>query len=203
MAAEDLCTLDEYKAARGITDGRDDPEISRLITVASVWLANECGRQFVRDATATERKFRPPHRSDTLIVDDFSTLTGLVVVDDGGTLTIDSDFQAFPAGGRRANGESGPWYMLQRFHGLWWSEPREGASVSVTARWGWPAVPAAIKQGTIEIVRDLLETRNNTFGFLGVVDGVTAVRLRGNAHVAELVATYRRGDRAPGIGGFA
>jgi hypothetical protein len=130
-------------------------------------------------------------------------LSGLVVSDNGSALTIDADFQAFPVGGRSASGELGAWYELERFDGQWWDMPLRGASVSVTARWGFPAVPGPIKQGVIEIVGDLLKVKDNTFGFLGVLDGITAVRLRGNAHVAELVATYRRGDRAPGIGGFA
>jgi hypothetical protein len=203
VAAEDLCTLDEYKAARGLVDSLDDGQIPRLITTASRWLAAECGRQFHRDSTATARKYPPPRRNDRLLVDDFSTLTGLVVVDDGATLTIDVDFIALPQDGRTAWGESGAWYMLLRYDGLWWSEPLRGNSVSVTARWGWPAVPEPVKQGVIEVVADLLKTKDNTFGFLNVIEGPTAVRLRANSHVAEVIAAYRRGDRASRLSGFA
>lgn len=200
MATGDLITSAEFAASRGaaFSDGRDDNDIARLITAASYWLSAECGRQFYQDASTSVRKFEPSE-DDCLYIDDFSTTTGLVVVDNGQTLTLDSDFYVAPLNGKGPTGESVAYYVLHKFNDMEWLDTGAGPSVSVTARWGWPAVPPAVKQGVIEVVSDLLKMRDNTFGVIGIDVG-TAVRLRSNTHVAELIATYARGDRAPRFG---
>ncbi len=200
MAAHDLCTVPDVKEFRAIAHNQDDALIGTLIGVASRWLMAEVGRQLYPDGATSTRKFLPPTWGETLFVDDISTLTGLVVVDHGATLTIDSDFYAAPLNGKTPGGEPAPWYQLVRYSGQTWTRPGQGGSISVTAAWGFPAVPSLAKQAAIETTADLLQVRSNTFGILSVVDAVTAVRLRTNSHVAELVHTYKRGDRAPGFG---
>lgn len=197
MALGDYTTTDAYKASRAIPDGLDDVEIARVITVASRMIDNYCGRTFYQDASATTRHFRPPN-GDTLIVDDISTTTGLVVVDFNTTLTIDVDFGLFPADGVTNAGEAGPYYMLTKFYGVPWFQVNKGATVAVTARWGWAATPPAITDACMALCSDLLQARNNSFGVVGLDTGA-GMRVRMNTLVQTTLAPYRR-ESAPAFG---
>lgn len=201
MATGDLISLDEYKEARRMRDPLDDTELARLITVASRWLANELGREFYQatGAVVSSRKFDPPRGSTEVLVDDFSTVTGLVVVDAGTTLTIDSDFAVSPVNGRSASGETVAYYRLCKFNEAEWSNTEQGPTVVVTALWGWASVPAPVKQGVIQIVGDLLTSRDNSFGIVGIDAGL-ASRLKLNTYVEALSGDYARGDRAKRFG---
>lgn len=201
MATGDLITLAEYKLARRINDAKDDGEIARCITAASYWLAAESGRAFYRDgaASASARQFRPS-RTGTLLVDDFSSTSGLVVVDsDGATLTLNTQFYVAPLNAIGPSGEAVAYYQLVKTDGYSWVDWGDGSRVSVTALWGWPSVPAAVKQAAVEVTGEFMSSRDATFGVVGFDSGL-AVRLRSNPHVAAVMKTYDRGDRAPRFG---
>jgi hypothetical protein len=197
MATGDYCTVDEYRASRMIPDSLDDAEIGRVISVASREVDNHCGRVFYQDAAPSARHFVPPS-GDTLIVDDISTTTGLVVVDFGRTLVLDSDFGLFPTDGVTNSGEAGPYYKLTKFYNVGWFQAGKGATVTVTAQWGWPAVPVVVKDACMAVVADRLMGRNNSFGVIGLDTGA-AVRVRGNVTVEHALRTYR-GVTAPQFG---
>lgn len=198
-----LIDWDFYAAARPGTS--PDPamrsDIDRLIAVASAWVRQECGRTFDEIATtATARSYVPPANGDTIVIDDFGSLTGLTVVDYTTTLTIDRDFYALPIDGASLAGDSAwsCWYMLRRFYGNPWLNVGRGATVTVTAKWGIPTTSpmlALAKQACVEVVADLQKVASNNFGVIGITDGL-AVRLRSNTHVAELLTTCVRADRS-------
>jgi hypothetical protein len=122
------------------------------------------------------------------------------VVENGTTLVLDTDFYVSPVNGIGPSGEQVAYYRLHKFNESEWLDYNDGPTVTVTARWGWPAVPEPVKQGVIEVVSNLLaEARNNSFGFVGIDVGM-GMRLRKNSHVASLVATYERGGRSPRFG---
>lgn len=197
MATGDYISVEDYKTSRGLPDGADDAEIARVITVASRWIENYCGRQFSQDAAPSARHFEPPS-GDTLIVDDISTTTGLVVVDFGRTLVLDTEFGLFPTDGFTNSGEAGPYYIIRRFYGVPFFSASKGATVTVTAQWGWPAVPAIVKDCTMALVSDSLQARFNSFGVIGLNAGVV-VKVRENVTVADALASYR-GPRARSFG---
>jgi hypothetical protein len=196
VAVGDYCTLAEYQAARGPVNGADLDRVATLITVATRVVERICGRRFAQDATTSVRHYRPPS-TDTLTVDDISTTVGLVVVDYSTTLTIDVDYGLFPTDGLFPTGEPGPYYELSKFAGVPWFQVRRGASVAVTARWGWPAVPAVVKEATILLVADLVTSKDNRFGTVGFETG--AMRVRANAFVFDMLADYVRSDVKIGI----
>lgn len=200
MAAGDLVTLAEFKTFAGLTDGLDDGRIPGAITVASRWLASECGREFYQasDATPTARRYRPP-AGQVLTVHDFSTTTGLVVVDDAVPLVLDTDFYVAPLNGVSATGETVAYTELRLMGSSVWRGLSPDPTVTVTAQWGWASVPVAVKQGVVEIVNDLMATPQSKFGVIGIDLG-TAFRLRMNTHVAQLIGTYMNSAKAPGFG---
>ena len=114
------------------------------------------GRQFNKDTgvspVATERQFRPIdyHR---LPVDDFHTLTDLVV-EQGGTVVDLTTIDARPW--NSTLGEASPYSDLMR--SSWRYSPFRRPTVSVTAHWGWAAVPEAIKAATCDVAMALMSS---------------------------------------------
>lgn len=109
-------------------------------------------RQFNRAEEASARRFRAvdPAR---LPVDDFHTTSGLVVAVDGVTWGS-GDVDPRPWNGI-VNGQPGwPFFDLFAVDRSWpWSRR---ATVTVTARWGWPAVPEGIRQATLDVATVML-----------------------------------------------
>jgi len=102
-------------------------------------------------------------RSGSLIVDPFSTLTGLKVEQgDGGTWTdVTANIEAQPIDA----GSLGEPYRAVYSPDGWTIGPY--ARVRVTARWGWPAVPSQIQLATLMYASKLYERRNSANGVLG------------------------------------
>lgn len=198
MATGDYVTTDEFKQARRIGDSLDDAQIAPFITAASRQVDTHCGRRFYLDTEASTRTYEPSDDCE-LIVDDFGTTTGLVVVESGTTLTLNTHFYLHPLNGLTEWGEAGPYYVLEKFNDQPWLDYDNGGSISVTAKWGWPAVPEQVKQATIMLTADLMASRDNAFGVVGL-DAGAAIRMRMNSTAAALLASYRRGDTAPAFG---
>lgn len=128
-------------------DTTDDGTFPALLEAASRAVEGFCGRQFNKTTVATARRFRAvdPAR---LPVDDFHTTTGLAVAVDGVAWVL-ADVDPRPWDGV-VNGQTGwPYFDLFAVDRYWPNKRRP--TVSVTAQWGWVAVPEAIKQATLDV----------------------------------------------------
>lgn len=173
-------TLTDVKAALRITDSVDDTLLTSLITTASRRIDNRCGRRFYADAAATARTYTA-QQTDTVMTDDISTTTSLVVkVDDDGdgtfetTLTVGTDYQLEPL---NALARSLPINLLR---GTGRGFPRSSvgqALVEVTAKWGWPSVPEPIAEATRLLVMRQFRRFDSPLGVAGFGDlGAIMVR---------------------------
>jgi hypothetical protein len=125
----------------------DNGTFADLLDTASRAIESFTRRQFNKSSTATARRFRAldPER---LPVDDFYTLTGLVISVNG-TAWVLTDVEARPPDGI-VNGQSGwPFSDLLTVARTW--PPGRRAKVTVTAKWGWTAVPEGIRQATLDL----------------------------------------------------
>ena len=75
----------------------------------------------------------------------------------------------------------------------------DGTVESVTAKWGWPAVPALVKQATLVLAADLYMNGQNSYGVVGLDNGAI-LRARVNSTAAAMLAPYRHGMAAPSFG---
>lgn len=129
-------------------DSEDIFTFPALLDAASRAVESFTHRQFNKEtpASPTARRFRPldPYR---LPVDDFHTVTGLEVDVDGTVWTINTQFDPQPWNGMRGGVLGWPFYNLFAVNRTW---PLD-AVITVTAEWGWAAVPAAVKQATLDI----------------------------------------------------
>lgn len=188
------CTLSEVKAALRITDSLDDTLLENSVEAASRRIDGECSRRFYLDGSATARTYAA-NRSTMLIVDDIGTATGLVVkVDDDAdgtfetTLTAGVDYQTEPANAI-VQGEP-----LNMFRALDRGFPVASNSrnlIEVTARWGWPSVPDAIREATVLLASRQFKRYDSPLGVAGFGDLGAIVVRRIDPDVAAMISPYR------------
>ena len=129
-----------------------------LLDAASRAVESFTGRQFNKTVTATARSYRAVDRL-RLPVDDFHTITDLAIVVDGTAWAV-TDVDPRPWSGV-VNGQEGwPFFDLFAVDRTWpWS--RRG-KIDVTAQWGWAAVPAPIREATLDVAAMLVSNPAST-----------------------------------------
>lgn len=205
----DYCTSAELKAFMRITDTADDNQVALAVTAASRMIDQAAGRAFGQDDPAvaryydtfTDTNLHPAGSPDpfagrwALETLDISTTTGLVVKvdqDDDGTfettLTINTDFRVWPW---NAAADSRPYERIVLTSGG--SFPSWLRTVEITAKWGWAAVPTAIKNATLIQAQTILKGgRESPLGIAGSPDFGNDLRLQTKLHpvAAEAVRPY-------------
>lgn len=168
MAVNDLVTLPEVRASFGVTnpsDTRRDALWSAAITAASTAIVNFTERDFGSPQVTETRSFEYDG-SGYLDIDDCTAVTDVsLVVPHSDNVVLDTDtWSAMPV--RRRDAPVFFYIVMPRVsaYGIspamgftrnldrWADEhgiPTTPQMVSVTATWGWPAIPADVKQATI------------------------------------------------------
>lgn len=175
-------TLHAVKLALGISDSNADTDVEAAVEAASRQIDSHCGRgrKFWQDASVVARKYNPANAT-TVITDDISTLTGLIVKvdtsDDGTfdtTLTINTDFQVEPVNAA-AEYPVQPWTAIRLLDGAISSFARLASGrpcVEVTAKYGWSTVPDAVERACTIQARSIFKAQDTTFGsFQLSIDG--------------------------------
>lgn len=151
---------DAYVTAAQIvtrTGQADDGTFDEIALAASRLVERYTKRQFNKTDTATARRFVAADRC-RLPVDDFHSVTNLAVTVNDVEIDIDT-VDPRPWDGV-INGQPGwPFFDLFRTTGSWPLGRR--ARVSVTAKWGWTAVPDAIFLATLDAGAELVAMSKN------------------------------------------
>lgn len=190
MAVTDsYATAAEYRSGIDQDDTSEDAEILLYTTAVSRLIDYRTQRFFTQDAAVVDRLYAHPGGDDTvwidgivpvtrggarLWVDDIASVTGLVVkvdlnrdydfTDSGETLTINTDFFVGPP-----NAALGPEPQPYRYLELnptstaiaaW---PTWERGIQVTAKFGWPSVPEAIKRATIALTKQLRDVSKEPY----------------------------------------
>lgn len=188
------CTLTEVKAALRITDNIDDTLLENAVEAASRRIDGECSRRFYIDATTSARTYAA-NRSAFVFVDDIATTTGLVVkVDDtfsgaySTTLTVGTDYQNEPL---NAAAQNEPITLLRALNVGFPVEGNGRALIEVTAKWGWPAIPDAIREATVLLAARQFKRLDSPLGVAGFGDLGAIVVRRIDPDVAAMVAPFK------------
>jgi hypothetical protein len=199
MAITDpYATAAEYRAAIKKTDTAQDAVILTDLKAVSRYIEARAGRFFNKDAAAVARTIIPGYGGAILDVGDIAALTDLSVVVDqsatgsfSGLTPLDaSKYQLLPL---NATLGPEPKPYTQLFIPSWstayhWSP---SAPVQVTAIWGWPAVPDAIKRACIELTGILrLETPRATRTVNVSVNEVMSTSRLAQDIISDLVLMY-------------
>lgn len=197
--APDYASTSDVKAYTRIPDTDDDAQIALALTAASRAVDRVCGRQFGLVAAPEARYYTPQWDSKVcrwvVKCDDLMTTTGLIVMHDPGDdgtyeATVD-DYALRPV---NAAPKGRPWtHLALLFTSSAHLVVRE-ASIEVTARWGWTAIPDAVKQATILQASRILKRRDAPFGVAGSPDSGSEIRLlaRVDPDVAVILNSYVR-----------
>ena len=162
------CTVEALREYCQINDVVDDVYMLSIAKAISNGIESYCHRQFNDAGSATARVFYPDSTSH-VVVDDFSTITGLLVKTGTAFGTTLTDYTLEPLNGVQ-HGRAGFPYRTIRLHaGSFTSSSVGRPTVQVTARWGWTAVPddikiAALMQGARKFKRRYSPTGLQTIG---------------------------------------
>jgi hypothetical protein len=190
-------TEGELTAHARIGDQVDDAQVFTALAAASRAIDQRCNRQFGRVPVVEARDYVPRWsraRGGWLVpIDDLMTTTGLVVaVDqdgDGVHETVSTSYRLRPS---NAVAKGQPWTELLLPAAA--AGARTPYSVRVTALWGWPGVPDAVRQACLLQASRLLARRDAPFGIAGSPESGSELRLlsRLDPDVAVAVEPYRR-----------
>lgn len=171
--APDYATSAELKAYDRIGDSVDDTQIGYALTAASRAIDKTTSRQFGQVSPAAEWTYTTVwdrHRCRWLVrIDDLGTTTNLAVKLDGVAVT---DYTLEP---RNAVAKGKVWEQL--VFGSTVSTTVDTDNVAITALWGWPAVPVAVKQAALLQSARFLARRDSPYGVAGSPTDGSELRL--------------------------
>lgn len=186
-----------FKAWKRVEVSTDDSVIQAAIDAAEETINQHCGRRFnVATGAATARTFKAPSPNSTVLeIHDCTTVSS--VTDSGNTIAA-SGYQLEPLNGIDITGLNVPYSRIRLVGGGVWSYLYDAANVTVTAQWGWPALPARYTEASKILTADILDNRDIRNGVIGFTD-YAGIRVRENPVVSQLLAKLVRAQ-AFGIG---
>lgn len=176
--------------ARVETATADDSEIEAALNAAESQLDIACQRRFeVAPVTPSARVYVPNDRT-LLRIHDAVAVTA--ISNDGDALTA-GDYQLEPLNGISWAGDARPYDQIRLLGTNEWDfgDYDGKATISVTARWGWAAIPAPIVEACKILAKDILGNRDVRFGLVAVTDAA-GVSARTNPVVRSTIEQYRR-----------
>lgn len=187
-------SLEIVKQALNIdaTDTTEDDYITGRIEAASRFIdeyTNRVGQGFYLDAAATARVINPEGRvvracdGQRLLVPEIGSESGLIVevgrAPDWAAVTDRIEVEPTDALVR------GKPISSLLYVGGWWTFNRR---VRITAKWGWPSVPAVVREAALIQATRLYKRKDSPEGVLGSAEWDGGVRLsRVDPDVAKLV----------------
>jgi hypothetical protein len=184
MWAPDYITLQELKDLVDVDDTEDDAYLSLLPSAVSRAVDRATLRQFGKTDTPEERVYRTKYSRSRgawrAKIDDVQTTVGLVVPN-----------TSYVLGPNNADLLGKPWTYVD------FTEDPTGdrcGFMSMTATWGWTAVPDAIPLASLLQGNRWSSRKDSPFGIAGSPDQGTELRLlaRVDPDVAVSLRNYRR-----------
>lgn len=195
-------TAQEYRATTGKGSSGDDAVITRQLLACSRFFERESGQFFNRDESAVARVFRARY-PDVLDLTyegncpGIATTAGLSIkvdTDNDGSFADETawgatDYELLPLQADKGP-EARPW---SRVHVPSWSTKsfRPGSLVEVTAVFGWPAVPSAVKDDVIELCSIWRAESPRSTGRMDELDQVVATSQLAMSLVRRFKDAYR------------
>jgi hypothetical protein len=194
------CSAEEVKSRLRITGTSDDSEIALAVAAASRAVDGYCDRYFYR---GTDTRTFIPDDLYSVSVDDFVSITTLAT-DPAGTTAVGGSFpvtwpstayQPWPYNPGNL-GEPWPYTRIKAIGGFTfpWVIPQllmRQDRVQLTAVYGWPAVPQAVRTATLVTASGLFRMKDQPGG--GSVPGEFAMAaIRSNPMIGQLLGPYLR-----------
>jgi hypothetical protein len=188
-------SLNEVKAALRITDAVDDSLLEMAVESASRLVDGHAGRRFWSAGTAS--KFFVAQDDYVCEVDDIVSPNIVLQTSNNADGIFDTtwdldDYQLEPLNGE-LDGIAWPYTSIRAIGDYLWPISGGEALVKVTAVFGWPSIPIAIKQATIIQASRIFKRLDSPLGVAGFSDlGIMRVSRDLDPDVAQLVMPYKR-----------
>ena len=186
MALVDIETFKSYANVNRGTDIADDALLTSVLAASESWVTTHCARTFqIAGVTATDRTYVPTD-STVLEIDDAVAVTAIVA--NGSAIT---GWQLEPLNTTDPYGAETPYSQVRSVAGWWYGGWPGQATVTVTGRWGWLAIPAQVTMACLIRAKDILDQQRVSFGIAQFTE-YAGVRTKLNPEVVELLRPYRR-----------
>jgi hypothetical protein len=189
-------TLAEFKAAVGITDSTDDTALQNVLDATDTLIDLYCDRK-TGFGTASETRYYTAEDWEYVLTDDLVSVTTLQTDDDANgtyetTWTSGTDYVLAP---RNAALDGFPYTEIDT--SVTWPRnfPKDVyLGVKVVGVFGFPAVPAAVKQAEIIQAGAVWNSRTAPFGVIGSADLGGILRMSRALHpeAALILEPYRK-----------
>lgn len=185
-------TLGELRDYCQIEDAVDDLLVEQIGGAVSRQVESFTCRQFNKTTTPTARRFRPVDWQ-RLPVDDFHTVTGLAVDVDGTAWDPVTEVDPRPWNGVYEGQTGWPFFDLYAVNKTWPYFNDPATVINVTAQWGWPAVPAPVKQAVLIQAARVFRRRYSPAGLQSAGAGEFVFRVSNipDPDVRQLLDPYR------------
>lgn len=192
-------TNEDLAAYLGISGTKDVPLLDNAVAAATQWVTDHCQRDFNQETAATARVYDPdnPYRAD---VDDFYTTTGLVIktdtADSGSydTTWASTDYILRPHNGVEGGMTGFPYRQIISVESYTFPCRTGRPRLQVTAKWGWAAVPDAVKQATRILAAEVYRLKDAPLG-IATANEFGPLRVREVPQVAMLLRKFQRPNR--------
>ncbi len=159
-------TTAELKVRIGITDATDDTVLGAVLEAVSRGIDNHCHRFFYQTAAGTVRYYTPVAAHEVLI-DDCVALTAVATDADGDRTYEDTwaatDYDLLPENA----GSTDPYTYIATAPDGDYRFPRVRKGLKLTGTWGWPAVPAPVKEACLIQAARVFKRKDAPFGIAG------------------------------------
>lgn len=188
-------TVEELKSRfGGLSDTTDDLELRLAAEAISRGIDDHCNRHFWRGTATRTFEATSPY---CVSVGDLVSVTTLKT-DAAGDGTFETtwattDYQLRPVNAT-TGAEAWPYTEIRavgtQMFPTWRSALARDDRVQVVGVFGWPTLPAAVKQAALILAADVFQLKNAPFGMHSFGD--FAMRVRDNPRAMMLLAPYRR-----------
>ena len=204
-------SVEELKDRLQITNTASDMSCQMAVQAAAKWVDRHCGRHFYQ---VTETRTFVPYSIWEQPIDDTVSITQLAV-DFNGTGVFDQvwtqgvDYQLVFDGyefNLLSDGEPRPYTRARvinfagggRFFPFVWPFSRLDR-VQIQGTFGWPAVPLAVKQASLQLAADFFKLKDAPFGIAGSTDWGLLRLPKQNPVIQSLLGPYISPKRKVGV----
>lgn len=189
-------TLAEAKASLGITDSTDDAAIQSCLDAADQLINNYVDTKVGFGVTSSQTRYYTAQRFDFVLTDPIVTVTALATDINGtGNYTQTWSANDYVLAPRNAALDSRPYTEIDTspFSTAQLNFPTGYLEVKVTGTFGWPSVPAAVKQAALIQTGAIFASRTAPFGAVGSesLGGVLRMSAALHPEARALLEAYR------------
>lgn len=178
-------TLAEFKSSIGITDTTDDTPLQSCLDAADQLINNYVDTKVGFGVTSSQTRYYTAERYDFVLTDPIVTVTSLATdVNGDGTYSQVWSANDYVLAPRNAALDSRPYTEIDTspFSNADYNFPIGYLEVKVVGTFGWPSVPAAVKQAALIQAGAIWSSRTAPFGVIGSQDLGGVLRMSAALH---------------------